>query len=476
LGPVENKAVAAASFTSPCLTTPDAVHSDTARVTVTCKSKPCVTARCETSVNEAAPGDHVTVSGFATNCSADPVDVVITVAGGLHGFGSVAPGAQVRFDTTLVMPPCQNDDQVSFPVSASASNDCGQASANSSCPITCSSKAPCAVTTTIQSNFNGTSIVGVGSNPAYVWFNSNFTVKSGTITPGTQIRLRHSVVVINGTSYDVPDANITFQSVSCASTSFDPLTKAWNTTVPLAGSDEIFLTGLALPLLGLPGGAKVSWSGSIESDTPGICVAWKWGAAVYKSWPLVGGNPLVVDYNAANVKPTHSAACNVNNGDHAGTPQNPAVRSSVTGGARGGGGSNFTGSWSGTASACLVCPTTAVSYQRGGGSGELHPTASTGTEASPLELHDPNPNPFTERTTVSYAVGGSSERVTLSIYNVAGRLVRSLVDRVQPTGVYEVSWDGRDQEGARVARGVYFLRALIGGQPMAAAPRILFLR
>ena len=56
-----------------------------------------------------------------------------------------------------------------------------------------------------------------------------------------------------------------------------------------------------------------------------------------------------------NLKPTHTNACNVNNGDHAGTPEAKAFQQCVTGGARGGGGSNFTGSWSGTVSTGQLC-------------------------------------------------------------------------------------------------------------------------
>jgi hypothetical protein len=117
--------------------------------------------------------------------------------------------------------------------------------------------------------------------------------------------------------------------------------------VPLSGSDEIFLSGLAFPVTNLPGGAKVSWEGTFGTDQPGVCLQWKWGAAAYTQFG---------DYNAAQIKPTHQGACGINNGDHAGTPQNAAIRASVTGGARGGGGSNFTGSWSATGSVCPVCP------------------------------------------------------------------------------------------------------------------------
>jgi uncharacterized repeat protein (TIGR01451 family) len=45
-GPVENKAVADGAFTSPCLATPSTAITDTARVTIACLSKPCVSVRC----------------------------------------------------------------------------------------------------------------------------------------------------------------------------------------------------------------------------------------------------------------------------------------------------------------------------------------------------------------------------------------------------------------------------------------------
>ena len=139
-------------------------------------------------------------------------------------------------------------------------------------------------------------------------------------------------------------------SASCATTSFNSSTNTWTTTVPISGSDEIFLTGLALPVpLGLQsGGISPNWCGIFSASVPGIHVQWQWGAAVYTCFPP--------DLNMLNVKPTHQNACNVNNGDHAGTPENPAYQQCVTGGATGGGGSNFTGSWSGTVSASPCVP------------------------------------------------------------------------------------------------------------------------
>jgi len=106
-GAVTNTAMVVGSFTSPCIEggEPQLVQDQAAAV-VTCVARPCVTARCETSVSEASPGDIVAVSGIATNCSPTVSDIVVTIAGGSHAFGDVAAGAEARFDTTLVMPQC----------------------------------------------------------------------------------------------------------------------------------------------------------------------------------------------------------------------------------------------------------------------------------------------------------------------------------------------------------------------------------
>jgi hypothetical protein len=205
---------------------------------------------------------------------------------------------------------------------------------------------PCSGPGSISSGFNGTAVTGTGTNPGYLWFNSNFNLKNRK--EGDQVYLTNSVVTINGTPYNVPNAVITFTSKmgGCATTSFS--NGVWNTFVPLAGSDEIFLSGLVVPLTTtLPGGAQVAWSGNISTNMPGVCIQWKWGAASYQPWPLLNGSP---DYNAAQIDAGHDCGSN-----HAGTPLNPTVQKAVRGGARGGGGSNYTGSWSSTQSVCPVC-------------------------------------------------------------------------------------------------------------------------
>ena len=50
-------------------------------------------------------------------------------------------------------------------------------------------------------------------------------------------------------------------------------------------------------------------------------------------------------------------------------------------------------------------------------------------------------------------------RVQVNIYDVAGRKVRTLADRVFPAGEAKLVWDGTDDGGAKVGRGVYFVRS-----------------
>jgi flagellar hook assembly protein FlgD len=48
--------------------------------------------------------------------------------------------------------------------------------------------------------------------------------------------------------------------------------------------------------------------------------------------------------------------------------------------------------------------------------------------------------------------------VSLSLFDVRGRLVRRLVSSTQGAGVHTVNWDGRDAAGLQAASGVYFYR------------------
>jgi hypothetical protein len=67
------------------------------------------------------------------------------------------------------------------------------------------------------------------------------------------------------------------------------------------------------------------------------------------------------------------------------------------------------------------------------------------------------PNPFNPVTTIRYSMKGRGI-ASLKIYNVAGQLVRTLVNEIKDPGVYKVDWDGRNNRGSTVASGVYFYK------------------
>jgi hypothetical protein len=90
---------------------------------------------------------------------------------------------------------------------------------------------------------------------------------------------------------------------------------------------------------------------------------------------------------------------------------------------------------------------------------DLTPTVAGGPGIQRTGLSQNYPNPFNPGTTIRYTVGESG-RVSLRVYDVAGRLVRVLVDRDQKASadVFDVTWDGNNDSGESVSSGVYFYR------------------
>ena len=74
------------------------------------------------------------------------------------------------------------------------------------------------------------------------------------------------------------------------------------------------------------------------------------------------------------------------------------------------------------------------------------------------------PNSFNPSTTIRFDVpeGHSSGPWSLTIYDVRGRLVKTLVDEPRGPGRYQVHWDGRDDTGQKVSSGAYIYRIVTG--------------
>jgi hypothetical protein len=100
----------------------------------------------------------------------------------------------------------------------------------------------------------------------------------------------------------------------------------------------------------------------------------------------------------------------------------------------------------------------------------LEPSASGGETATPVVsqaireplLSSPRPSPSSGSTSIQFALPERGS-VSIRLYDVAGRLVRTLVDEVRESGTHEAMWDGRDEGGRRLASGVYFYRMVLGG-------------
>jgi hypothetical protein len=78
-------------------------------------------------------------------------------------------------------------------------------------------------------------------------------------------------------------------------------------------------------------------------------------------------------------------------------------------------------------------------------------------QVSRTALRGNYPNPFNPSTTILYSLD-ASRHVRITLYDIAGRLVRVLVDEVAPAGEREIAWDGRNAAGRPCSAGVYFIQ------------------
>jgi len=69
--------------------------------------------------------------------------------------------------------------------------------------------------------------------------------------------------------------------------------------------------------------------------------------------------------------------------------------------------------------------------------------------------------PFSRTATISYQVPRSTH-VSLALYDVSGRLVKSFVKEEITRGKYSIQWNGTDAKGAKLSSGIYFFRITAG--------------
>lgn len=83
------------------------------------------------------------------------------------------------------------------------------------------------------------------------------------------------------------------------------------------------------------------------------------------------------------------------------------------------------------------------------------------------------PNPFNQQTTIEYQITNWSH-VSLNIYDLMGRKIRTLVDENQYAGSYSIFWDGNDNSGNVMTSGIYYCRLSQGD--FTETKKILFVR
>mgnify|MGYP001824098225 FL=1 len=96
--------------------------------------------------------------------------------------------------------------------------------------------------------------------------------------------------------------------------------------------------------------------------------------------------------------------------------------------------------------------------QRINGQGNTPPTDTGQNPPAPIFARN-YPNPFNPSTTIEFGIPEASH-VDLRVYDVAGRLVRTLLNERTEAGNHEVVWNGTDESGSTVSSGVYFYRLI----------------
>ncbi len=182
-------------------------------------------------------------------------------------------------------------------------------------------------------------MTGVGSSPANIWVTNQkitFSDTNGGVTTNY--------------SLTVPDALLTVTpGGTSAATTFNSSLNQWVTNVPTGLGLKLFMSGYALALpSGLHGGDIVTWTATFTTNSSGVTFNWQWAAAAYTSFNS--------SYGSIGVKPCDNASDSIYlNSDNAGSPE--SYKTHVIAGGTGGGGSNYTGSFS---SSTAVTPTLPV--------------------------------------------------------------------------------------------------------------------
>ena len=299
---------------------------------------------------------HTFVQTITVNCLPDctiTTSVTNTVVGttNLHAWvADAGPGATYTWNILNgTITDGQGTTNITFTAGPDASNPISltvKVVSSTGCQNNCTASVPngptppaCIITgvTISDTSWNKFNIPG-GTSPV-VWVHAHIGGLSGVPKTGvTIVQFVGVSITLGGTAYPLPDGVMIFDSSAPATPSTTFSGGKWITTFnPNNLSGEMFFTGAAIPVTpAIAAGTKATLTYNTMASVQGLAFSWQWSAAVYTYWP--------VDWNQAQIQPYHQSY-------HAGTPLNTTVQKSLIQGPRGGGGSNFTGSWSATGNA-----------------------------------------------------------------------------------------------------------------------------
>lgn len=83
------------------------------------------------------------------------------------------------------------------------------------------------------------------------------------------------------------------------------------------------------------------------------------------------------------------------------------------------------------------------------------------------------PNPFNPSTKIQYEIPDAS-KIEISIYDMNGRLIKTIVNEHQQAGSYRVIWDGMNKSGNKVSSGVYVYTVKFGN--IVSSKKMMFLK
>ena len=90
-----------------------------------------------------------------------------------------------------------------------------------------------------------------------------------------------------------------------------------------------------------------------------------------------------------------------------------------------------------------------------------------------FDLSYPSPNPVARSATIRYAVPRVA-KVNILVYDVSGRMVKTLVSGNRKAAFYTITWNGESDNGNRVAQGVYFVR--MAAPDYTATKKLIFVK